>query len=168
MTNRERLVRLARTCVRVVVAQAATVLLLMAVAMARAEPPTLASGTLAPGGPPTVTGIWTADGNTIITQRIPLILTGTFAGTAILDERVVLHADGLSTFEAWQTFTGTVNGRPGTVVLRIVGSGDATSLQGQFIVIRGTEELAALHGQGTFTLSAQTSSGIYTGQIQLP
>ena len=142
--------------------------LLVVVPTAWAASPTPANGTLAPGGTPTLTGVHTADGNTFITQRAPLILTGTFAGTAILEQRIVVHPGGLTTFEAWQTFSGTVNGLPGTVLLRIVGSGDATSFHGYFIVVSATGNLTGLHGEGTFTISAQTGVGTYTGQVEMP
>ncbi len=133
---------------------------------AHATTPTPASGTFStaaltnvvvrPAGP--------AGGNAIVTDISTFTLTGTFSGTAVLQERYVLRADGSYTDHGVQTLTGTVNGVSGTVTFNITYRGNATSFQGHFVIIAATGGLANLHGQGTFEGDA-TGAGTYSGQV---
>src|SRR5205823_6217009 len=67
-----------------------------------------------------------------------------------------------------ETFTGTVNGVPGTATFRVASVGDATSFQETVVIIGGTGALADLRG----VLSAAGTVpggglpfGTYSGQI---
>ena len=44
--------------------------------------------------------------------------TGTFSGTSALHGILIFHADGSANAHDVETFTGTVNGVPGTVTSR--------------------------------------------------
>ncbi len=72
-----------------------------------------------------ITSVRHADGNTIIAGVETQTLTGLFTGTRVASGLEIVHADG--TFEAHDsgTFTGTVDGRPGTVVISGSSTGSA-------------------------------------------
>ncbi|MDP9236749.1 MAG: DUF3224 domain-containing protein [Chloroflexota bacterium] len=131
---------------------------------AQAAPPTPASGSFQDALLANVV-TRSAGPNTIITDTLTTVLSGTFSGTSVLQERYVLRADGSFIDHAVETFTGTVNGVAGTVTEVDVLTGDATSFHGHFVVVSGTGGLANLHGQGTFEGSTITGAGTYTGQI---
>jgi Protein of unknown function (DUF3224) len=133
---------------------------------AQAAPPTSASGSFQDALPTNVV-TRSAGPNTIITDTFTDVLSGTFSGTSVLQERYVLRADGSFIDHAVQTFTGTVNGVTGTATLIDVVAGDATSFHGHFVVVSGTGGLANLHGQGTLEGSSTTGAGTYTGRIQI-
>lgn len=124
-----------------------------------------ASGTFALVAPPEVLSVQSNDGATSITQRVQYGLTGTLTGTAVGEELVTLLPNQSAILQAELTFTGTVDGRFGTLRIVFNGMGTATT-QGQFVLINGTGELAALHGQGTFEGFPQTGTGTYTGAFQ--
>lgn len=67
-----------------------------------------------------------------------------------------------------RTFTGSVNGKEGTFVmyLETKGShpGSPGTMKGTWVIISGTDELANLHGQGTWTNKA-TQRLSYEGKI---
>jgi len=46
--------------------------------------------------------------------------TGTFTGTSTLHGTLIVHADGSASFHDVETFTGTVDGVPGTVDFVVV------------------------------------------------
>jgi hypothetical protein len=88
--------------------------------------------------------------NTFITLEITVCFHGTFEGTWVGTERDRFHADGTGTVHASGVFSGTVNGRSGTMVfslqVSVTRNGDVTN----WVVDQGTGDLAGLHGQGTF------------------
>lgn len=142
-------------------------LVLVALALASvayAAPPADGSGTVT-FGTATVSSTRSADGNTIITELAPATETGTYKGSSVADERVVIHPDGDFTGTATETFTGTVNGIPGTVVFHDVFRGNATTgvVTGSYTVISGTGGLADLHDWGTF--EATGSTGTYQSNV---
>lgn len=116
--------------------------------------------------PITATGTFTAsftilsiahDGdNTIITVNENATLTGSLVGIRIAHGTETIHPDG--TFEAIDTgtFTGTVNGVLGTLV--ITGHSNGTvqtgSGAGSFVVNEGTGGLVDFHGFGPFSFTA--------------
>jgi hypothetical protein len=115
-----------------------------------------------------ITSVSQADGNTIIAGVETQALTGCFTGTRVASGIQIVHADG--TFEAHDTgtFTGTADGRPGTVVISGTSTGSGNSGSGQLAVGQGTGALAGLHAQGTFqpTITAPTTSeGTYAVQF---
>ena len=96
-----------------------------------------------------VISVRTAGGNTIITLEITACFHGTFDGTWVGTERDVFRADGTGTVQGSGVFSGTVNGRSGTMVfsyqVSISRNGEVT----HWVVDQGTGGLAGLHGQGT-------------------
>jgi hypothetical protein len=87
--------------------------------------------------------------NTVIILEITACFHGTFEGTAVGTERDVIHRDQSVTIEGSGVFSGTVNGRTGTMVfsyhVSITRNGDVS----HWMVDQGTGELAGLHGHGT-------------------
>ena len=126
---------------------------------------TPASGTFALMAPPEVLSYEPIDGTTFITQRVQYRLTGTLTGTAVGEEQIIFLPNQTASLRAELTFTGTVDGRAGS--LRIVFDGRGTGItHGQFVLLNGTGDLATLRGQGTFEGFPQTGSGTYTGMFQ--
>jgi Protein of unknown function (DUF3224) len=87
--------------------------------------------------------------NTITMLEITACFHGTFEGTWVGTERDVFHADGTGTVLASGFFSGTVNGRSGTVVFNIRVTISTNGEVSHWVVDQGTGGLAALHGQGT-------------------
>jgi Protein of unknown function (DUF3224) len=144
------------------------VLLLTAVASAgAASPPASASGTFAytsciPNG------TRSAGGNTTLDLTCAIAYSGTLSGTSTQSGPLLIHADGSTNFHGTETFTGTVNGVPGTLTFTVASVGDATSFQETVVIIGGTGALADLRG----VLSAAGTVpggglpfGTYSGQI---
>ena len=123
----------------------------LSISSAHATPPTTASGD------------WTyivtheeitreADGNTFIYGEDVGTWTGTFDGTSDETFIVVVHRSGFMYYKGLLDFTGTVDGKSGTLVIRTVGKYDPGTEEwsGQWVIISGTDDLANLRGQGTF------------------
>jgi hypothetical protein len=92
-----------------------------------------------------------AGGNTILVVTFADTYTGTFAGSASGIANVVIHKGSLNVHHT-DTFTGTVNGRSGTMVIRFEGQGEGVGLplKGNWVIISATGDLATIHGEGTF------------------
>lgn len=148
-------------------------LIIMAVVLfpvaAYASPPTAASGTLenavsVPGD------MRVAGGNIIITETEYAEIHGTMEGDYILEFRAVIHSNGKLNMYGISTIDQcTVNGNTGTIIMSLTGTGVMSSpvsgaLQGEWVIIKGTGELANLHGQGTFTVGVGVG-GTYSGKI---
>jgi hypothetical protein len=150
------------------------VLALGGVTSAAAAPLTSASGTFTTTSA-TANSARSADGNTIIDLSATLAYTGTFNGTSTLHGILIFHPNGSANFHDVETFTGTVNGVPGTVTFNLVGTGRPDPSTGTFIyqatqvIVSGTGDLANLHGVlkqvGTVLDPAVGPFGTYTGQI---
>ena len=107
-------------------------------------------------------------GSTMIAGIETQTLNGFFTGSRIASGIEIFHADG--TFEAHDTgtFTGTVDGRSGTVVISGSSTGLGNSGSGQLVVEQGTAGLAGLHAQGTFQpriTGPTTAEGTYAVQF---
>ena len=136
---------------------------------ALAAPPTAASGTLTYISS-TFNSIWSAGGNTIIDLSATVSYTGTFTGTSTVHGTLIFHPDGTANFHDVETFTGTVNGVPGTVTFNLNGSADpALVVSATDVIVSGTGELAHLHGVLSVAAvvldKAVGPVGTYTGQI---
>ena len=134
----------------------------------------------APASPPaTVSGSYvytdswfesfrSAGGNAIIELNATVEYTGTFTGTSTVHGVLIAHADGSANFQDVEVFTGTVNGVPGTVTLKIAGSDSALNLKATSTIVSATGALAGLHGTlrlaGTVQIP-QGPVGTYSGQI---
>jgi hypothetical protein len=159
----------ARPLIRLVLLTLVAVLASMGVTGAAASPPTSASGTFSYIGSSS-SSCRAAGGNTICFDPAVLVTyTGTFSGTSIQPGTLTIHADGSANFHGVGTFTGTVNGTPGTVTLEANGDGTST---GQFEAVNvstgGTGALANLHAvlDQVGTVGVNGPLGTYTGQIQ--
>ncbi len=139
---------------------------------AAASPPTTATGAFTYTSA-TFNSTRAAGGNTIIDLSATVSYAGTFSGTSTLHGILIIHADGSANFHDVETFTGTVNGVPGTLTFNLVGSGSSVPPPGSFrgtdVIVRGTGALATLHGVldeiGTVPMPAIGPVGTYTGQI---
>jgi hypothetical protein len=136
---------------------------------AAAAPPIAASGTFSNSGDPT--SCRPAGGNTICEFDEEVVtFTGTFNGTAIGHNKLIVHPDGSANFQGFYTFIGTVNGTPGTVTFQANGSGTSDlQFQATYVSISGTGALANLHAvlKQVGTVIEAGPAGTYTGQIQL-
>jgi len=141
----------------------ATVIAILAVfsaPSAAAGPPEPSSGTFGPTGAPAAVSARTADGNTFIdlTAR-PGAFTGTFTGTYSEDLRIVVHGDGSTNFSAELTCQCIVDGKSGTITIRLNGTGTPAGFEAHYRITGGTGALAGLHGQGTLGGPAGTYAG---------
>jgi hypothetical protein len=142
---------------------------------AAASPPTEASGTFTTTSA-TFNSVREAGGNTIIDLTATISYTGTFTGTSTVNGILIFHSDGTGAqFPPWranfhdvETFTGTVNGVPGTVTFNLNGSNDPTgALKATATIVSATGDLAGLHGvlNQVGTVGPSGPVGTYTGQI---
>lgn len=74
----------------------------------------------------TVTSVRQADGNVFITTLESRLFIGGISGSAVEEYSIVVRGDTFS-FHGWSTCTCTIDGRSGTIVLRIDGKGDMTT-----------------------------------------
>ena len=134
---------------------------------AGASAPSSGSGSFTTTGQ--VVSVRQADGNTIVTATEVQTLTGALTGTRSATGIEIFHPDGTFTAHDSGTFTGTVDGRTGSIT--ISGStppGTGTTGSGQIVGGRGTGGLAGLHLQGTFQpviTSSTTAEGTYSIQF---
>lgn len=94
--------------------------------------------------------------------------TGTFTGTSVVQGFLVFQRNGSATFHDTEIFTGTVNGKYGTVTFELTGTaGPAGDVHATQAIVRGTGELADLHGSlhQVGTVLENGPAGTYTGQI---
>lgn len=99
-----------------------------------------------------ITGIREADGNVFIYATEDEVWLGDFAGTSQAVFRVEIFSEGFWNVWLRSTFTGTVQGKSGTLVIQLVGkrTGEPFWWYGQWVILSGTGELANLRGQGTW------------------
>jgi hypothetical protein len=138
----------------------------MGVTGAAASPPTSASGTFRYSGDPV--SCRPAGGNTIC-EFAPTVVTytGTFNGTSTGPNTLIIHADGSASFHGFYTFTGTVNGIPGTVTFEAHGKGTSDlQFQATLTSVSGTGGLANLHAVLREVGTVEDNPvGTYTAQI---
>lgn len=94
--------------------------------------------------------------------------TGTFTGTSIVHGFLVFLPDGSAFFHDDDTFTGTVNGKSGTVTIEATGKASAAGdYRSTRIIVGGTGALAHLHGRLLLIGTVQDNgpAGTYTGQL---
>jgi hypothetical protein len=100
--------------------------------------------------------------NTIIALSITTCFHGTFEGTWVGTERDVIHADGSGTGQGSGVFSGTVNGRSGTMVFSYQVNVSPNGLVTRWVVDQGTGDLAGLSGQGTTQFVSRDGPGCPT------
>ena len=140
-----------------------------AAAAAAASPPTSAQGTFTYLAS-TFDGLRVEGGNTIIDDLSARVsYTGTFSGTSTLHGKLVLHADGTANFHDIETFTGTVDGIPGSVTLSLEGATNPNGVvNATDTVLRATGALADLHGVLDLVGTVPNPSGpvgTYSGRL---
>jgi hypothetical protein len=153
---------------RVLLVPLVVLLAVVTTTSAAASPPTLASGTVG-NTSGTFNSIRTAGSNLIVDVSATAAYAGTFSGTSTLHGILIIHADGSANFHDVETFTGTVNGVPGTVTFNLDGSNDASlAVHATATIIDATGDLAGLHGVlhevGTVVIPTGPV-GTYSGQI---
>jgi hypothetical protein len=104
---------------------------------------TLSSGT----GSFTTTGevisVRQADGNMVVTATEVQTLTGVLSGTRMATGIEIFHPDGTFTAHDSGTFTGTVEGRTGSITISGASSGVGNTGSGQIVGDRGGSCMAA-------------------------
>jgi len=157
--------------VRLLLVTLAAVLAAIAASSAAASPPISASGTLTYQSA-TFDSIRSAGGNTIIDLSATVAYTGTFNGTSTLHGTLIFHPNGTANFHDIETFTGTVNGVPGTVTFNLNGSSDTAGVvSATDVILNASGDLAGLHGvltEAAVVLDPAVGPvGTYGGQIEL-
>jgi hypothetical protein len=148
----------------------AVLLAVACVTGAAASPPTSASGNFAYLAA-TFNGVHMEGGNTIIDDLSATVsYTGTFSGTSTVQGRLILHADGTANFRDVETFSGTVNGVPGTVTFRLEGTTNGEGVvNATDAIVSATGALAGLHGVLSLVGTVPSPNGpvgTYSGRIQ--
>jgi hypothetical protein len=109
-----------------------------------------------------------ADGNTIVTATEVQAITGVLNGIRRAEGIEIFHPDGTFTAHDSGTFTGTVDGRTGSLTISGASSGVGNTGSGQLVGDRGTGGLAGLHLHGTFhpvITGSTTAEGTYSVQF---
>ena len=146
----------------------------LALPSAEAGGPGPASGEFFPcfnyAGPPRQVGE-----NVIITFNVTTAATGTLTGSLVGTELDVVHPDGSITLHGIAVFTGSVDGRSGTLLFTYNGIGNAVTGHEnlRFAARQGTGDLAGVYVQGTAEgdLGAPdpgcdvSGAGTYTGHV---
>jgi hypothetical protein len=102
-----------------------------------------------------------AGGDTIVTATEIQTLTGVLDGTRRAEGIEIFHPDGTFTAHDSGTFTGTVDGRAGSMTISGTSSGAGSTGSGHLVGDRGTGGLAGLHLHGTFqpVITGPTTAG---------
>ena len=106
--------------------------------------------------------------NEVIEISSTVTYTGTLDGTSTVEGTFVVHRDGSAHFKGVETFTGSVNGMPGTLTFELVGSHDLyQEIQLTNLIINGTGALARFQGELSKTgiIKDNGPVGTYTGQF---
>ena len=174
--KRQRFIYVQHRRVRLLLLALVAVFAAAGVTGAAASPPISVSGTYTTTSA-TFNSMRSVGGNTIIDLTATISYTGTFTGTSTVNGILIFHSGGTGVqFPPWranfhdvETFTGTVNGVPGTVTFNTNGSNDPTAaLKATLTIVSATGELAGLHGvlNQIGTVGPGGPVGTYTGQIQ--
>ena len=113
--------------------------------------------------------------NSIITFNVSGPATGTFTGSSTGTELDVVHRDGSISLHGTLLFTGSINGRSGTLLLSYEGIGNAVTGHEtlRFVGREGTGDLAGIYANVTAEGDVGAPSpgcyasgaGTYTGQV---
>src|SRR5262249_9919465 len=85
--------------------------------------------------------------------------TGGLSGTRVATGIQVFHPDGTFTAHDSGTFTGTIDGRTGSITISGASSGVGNTGNGQIVGDRGSGGLEGPHLQGTFQPVAHRRAG---------
>ena len=106
--------------------------------------------------------------NEVINLDSTVTYTGTLEGTSTLQGTLTVHRDGSANFRGTETFTGLVNGIPGTVTFEVVGNSNLyQAIQLTSTITSSAGELASIQGVLSMTgiIKDNGPVGTYTGQI---
>lgn len=106
--------------------------------------------------------------NEVINLSSTVTYTGTLEGTSTLQGTLTVHRDGSADFRGVETFTGLVNGIPGTLTFEVVGSSNLyQAIQLTSTITSSTGGLASIQGVLSMTgiIKDNGPVGTYTGQI---
>jgi hypothetical protein len=106
--------------------------------------------------------------NEIIELSSTVTYTGTIEGTSTLQGTLTVHRDESATFRGVETFTGLVNGIPGTLTFEVAGNSDLyQAIQLTSTITSGTGGLASIQCVLSMTgiIKDNGPVGTYTGQI---
>jgi hypothetical protein len=106
--------------------------------------------------------------NEVIRLSSTVTYTGTLEGISTLHGTLTVHRDGSANFKGAETFTGLMNGIPGTLTFNLVGSNDVyQAIQLNNLITSGTSALASLRGEllKAGIIKDNGPVGTYTGQI---
>jgi hypothetical protein len=106
--------------------------------------------------------------NTITEVSSTVTYTGSLEGHSTVHGTLIVHQDGSGSFRGVETFTGTVNGMPGTLTFNVTGTSDLyQAIQMTSTITSGTAALASLHGELSKTGMIKDNGpvGTYSGQI---
>ena len=154
---------------------AAALILVTALGVAQASPPTAASATFTQTER-TGFDIGFAGPNVIIEQTTVGSVSGDWSGTFEDSLRVVIHPNGKFTAQNRITCACTVDGRSGDLELLVVNTGEPDSqgvptFAGRAVIKDGTGQLAGLRGvfnvEGTVDLQSELSTTNLSGHIHL-
>ena len=106
--------------------------------------------------------------NEVINLSSTVTYTGTLEGTSTLQGTLTIHRDGSADFRGVETFTGLVNGIPGTLTFEVVGNSNLyQAIQLTSTITSSTGGLASIQGVLSMTgiIKDNGPVGTYTGQI---
>ena len=106
--------------------------------------------------------------NTIIELSSTVIYSGTLEGTSLLQGTLIVRRDGSADFEGVETFTGLVNGIPGTLTFEVVGNSNLyQAIQLTSTITSSTGGLTSIQGMLSMTgiIKDYVPFSTYTGQI---
>jgi hypothetical protein len=107
--------------------------------------------------------------NTIIDLNSIVTYTGSLEGTSTVYGTLTVDRDSSGSFRGVETFTGLVNGIPGTLTFELVGNSDLyQAIQITSTITNGTGQLANLQGvlSKAGIIKDNGPVGTYTGQIR--
>ena len=106
--------------------------------------------------------------NDVIDLNSTVTYTGTLEGTSALQGTLTVHPDGSADFRGIETFTGSVNGTPGTLTFKVTGTSDLyQAIHLTNTITSSTGGLASLQGElfKTGIIKDNGPVGTYAGQI---
>ncbi|WP_225918131.1 DUF3224 domain-containing protein [Neiella holothuriorum] len=108
------------------------------------------------------------DGSKKSHAKITQSYTGAIVGNSDIQYLMSYQADGSAVFVGLETITGTIEGRSGTVTLQHNGQFINGVASSEFVIVAssGTDELAAMLGQGSF-ISGEAGTANYQLNLEI-
>jgi hypothetical protein len=105
----------------------------------------------------------TEDGVKLAYAKVTYKYGGQLEGESNASGLLTYLADGTGTYVSSELFTGTINGKKGTVVLHSAGDFDAEHITGRWTVApgSGTGELEGFAGEGSFDMKMGVATTEY-------